>query len=156
MTSPVRSPPAAAVRFRPGRKRATFRARRRADADANDDDDDNDNNGKGGGGPVVRAAADAAAVPRRRGGVAFASAPAGPEAATAAAVVPRDAPADDPGARGFADRFMRQTGLVADPDDRHMYALAPALPPHPPYSLGKKKNNDGDAAEQASEGGPWR
>ncbi|KAM4055086.1 mRNA splicing factor RNA helicase [Hirsutella rhossiliensis] len=150
--SPHEAEPAV-VRFRPSKRRKTYRQRPQDQDDslaprapADGDDEKQGSRGRtsrsgsqdGHPGPLERDAdahSDAEPVvrcnPRRRRtrfrGIGFASdesrptALAGPHVSRA--LVPRGQDAADdekPVVRGIADRFMHQTGLIADPDDRHM------------------------------------
>lgn len=153
----------AAVRFRPSKKRKTYRQRRpdardRAglspapDAEPTDDGQvdevadaggaamDGDDDGSDARQPAaVRLRCDPRRGARFRG-LGFA-AQSRPDAGALAvgALVARAPDADDERALGgIADRFMHQTGLVADPDDRHMYAPPPL--PRPPQKTRKKDN----------------
>lgn len=136
------------VRFKAGKKRKAYRRRP-------DDDDDDDGSSRARAGPATEAPAgepDAEeesalaatlrlrnARSRRLGGVGFASGTRADGDAGADHALVRRGQADDdvPAIKGIADRFTRQTGLIADLNDKYMYAAlivprrAPRTTPEP-------------------------
>lgn len=146
MSDAETTPAAEPVRFRPSKKRKVLRKRASSDSGAEDDapssapapapasravasdyfpptnDDDNDDDGTNDSTPAA-----VAARARRRArlkGMAFRAGPS--SSSTVAAERPSSSAAEQAIALGIDDRFTRQTGLISDVNDRHMF-----VPPRP-------------------------